>query len=138
MTQTDGSDLSGIVIDDEFLIALDAAETLMEMGVRVTGRAQTYEDAVRQLTLGSPDFVILDLNLGAGGEGERLLPLIADKNCACVVVSGDRSACERTGRRFPGTAIIHKPAARFQLKKALNEAALRTGRTIMAAQATKG
>jgi two-component system, response regulator PdtaR len=60
-----------LVVEDEFLIALDLALLLQEHGWRVLGPAATVAEALRLLADERPDVALLDLNL----RGEPVTPV---------------------------------------------------------------
>ncbi len=60
-----------LVVEDEFLIAMDLALLLQEHGWRVLGPAATVAEALRLLQGGTPDVALLDLNL----RGELVTPV---------------------------------------------------------------
>lgn len=58
-----------LIVEDELIFALDLKQTLTSMGYRVLGLASTQVDAVKQAVEKRPDLVLMDINLGAGGDG---------------------------------------------------------------------
>ena len=60
-----------LVVEDEFLIAIDLALLLQEHGWRVLGPAATVAEALRLLADERPDVALLDLNL----RGELVTPV---------------------------------------------------------------
>ena len=78
-----------LVVEDEFLIALDVAEVLREMGCEVVGPANDLRTAMRLMRSVSPDLAVIDLNLGRGMGGETLVRLLEASGCRCLVLSGD-------------------------------------------------
>jgi two-component system, response regulator PdtaR len=60
-----------LVVEDEFLIAMDLALLLQEHGWRVLGPAATVAEALRLLADERPDVALLDLNL----RGELVTPV---------------------------------------------------------------
>ena len=63
--------LSVLVVEDEFLLALDLQHTLEEAGYRVMGPARKVAEAIGLLKANAPDVAILDVNL----LGERVTPV---------------------------------------------------------------
>ena len=58
-----------LIVEDELIFALDLKQTLTSLGYRVLGLASNQEDAVRQAVAQRPDLVLMDINLGPGGDG---------------------------------------------------------------------
>lgn len=74
MSSTPGSQVNGecytvLIVEDELIFALDLKQTLIGLGYRVLGIASNQEDAVRQALAHRPDLVLMDINLGPGGDG---------------------------------------------------------------------
>ena len=63
-----------LVVEDEFLIALDLEQLLRRHGWRVLGPAATVAAALRLLAGETPDVALLDVNLG----GELVTPVAAE------------------------------------------------------------
>jgi two-component system, response regulator PdtaR len=63
-----------LVVEDEFLIALDLELLLRRHGWRVLGPAATVDQALRLLRGAMPDVAVLDVNLG----GELVTPVAAE------------------------------------------------------------
>lgn len=61
--------LTVLVVEDEALIAMSLADTLMAAGFGVAGPVGTVASALDQIARGQPDFVILDITLGQETSG---------------------------------------------------------------------
>ena len=120
-----------IIVEDAPLIALDLAETMREMGFDVRATAFTHEQALAEIERWVPQFAVVDLHLGVGeegaGKGESLLSLLVGRGCRCLVFSGDESACEMVARRYPGVAVLSKPAQPERLMSEIEKLRNRTG-----------
>ncbi len=68
-TQTQGRGAKVLLVEDERIVALDLKMSLEDMGYVVTGMGASEEEAVRMATEHQPDMVLMDINLGAGGDG---------------------------------------------------------------------
>lgn len=104
-----------LVVEDNALLALDIVRTLEDRGLRVVGPCLSYRDALVAIARERPHYAVLDLNLGRGDlrpgyEGERLLAVLRDAGCRCVVHSGHRGASERLADSLPHLIVIPKPA----------------------------
>ena len=61
-----------LLVEDEYMIAADLAQTLESFGVEVVGPAGSVEDALRLIDAGERiDAAVLDINL----RGERVYPV---------------------------------------------------------------
>src|SRR3954447_17956669 len=60
-----------LVVEDEFLIAMDLELLLRRHGWRLLGPAATVGEALRLLRSGTPDVALLDINL----RGEPVTPV---------------------------------------------------------------
>lgn len=60
-----------LIIEDEYVIALDIAELVRTCGHRVVGIATNHTDAVALAKTKNPGLILADVNLGAGGSGRE-------------------------------------------------------------------
>lgn len=116
-----------LVVDDEFLIAMDVAEVLREMGYEVLGPASDLRAAMRLIRQVAPDMAVIDLNLGRGLGGETLVRLLEACGCHCLVLSGDDERCRSVRERFPLCQVVAKPAPPRRLKVEVDRLARRAG-----------
>lgn len=68
-TQIKGRGTKVLVVEDERIVALDLKMSLEEMGYVVSAMGASESDALRLATEHQPDMVLMDINLGAGGDG---------------------------------------------------------------------
>ena len=114
-------EVRALVIDDEYLIAQDAAETMSEMGFTRIGSALSYDEAVAEIDREPPSVALIDLNLGLGESGERLMPLLARHGCVCLIFSGDEAALERAAKQYPEWPTLRKPVPKKALQLAIQQ-----------------
>lgn len=69
-----GGGFSVLVVEDEFLIALDLEMVLERNGHRIVGPAGSVEEALRLLERARPDVAVLDMNLHS-----RLVTPVAER-----------------------------------------------------------
>lgn len=62
----DFSEATVLLLEDQLVIALDAEEMLMSIGIPNVITLATAEEALRQITRVLPDMAVLDVNLGSG------------------------------------------------------------------------
>src|SRR3954468_20973420 len=90
MNETSNLNLGGrrvLVVEDEYLLAMDLTERLQELGVEVIGPAATVGGAIVLLEANQVDGAILDINI----RGERVYPVadrLKQKNIPFVFTSG--------------------------------------------------
>jgi diguanylate cyclase (GGDEF)-like protein/PAS domain S-box-containing protein len=68
-TQIKGRGAKVLVVEDERIVALDLKMSLEDMGYVVTGMVASETEALRMATEFPPDMVLMDINLGLGGDG---------------------------------------------------------------------
>lgn len=95
-----------LVVEDEFLVALDLEAELEEMGALVTC-VSTLRQATGQAKTGNFDAAIVDLNL-QGEESYPVADLLREQHVPFVFHTGqgERSALMR---RYPGVTVCNKP-----------------------------
>ncbi len=111
-----------LIVEDDFLIAMDLEMTLERHGWRVLGPAPSVKDALRLLETERPDVALLDVDLG----GEMVTPVaVALRRLQVPFVLS--SAC---GPRVLGAIDVlaeapnvGKPASERRLLAALAQAA---------------
>lgn len=101
--------ISVLVVEDEFTIALDIRERLIQMGHDTVNIASDYNKALPFLFDNSPDIVLLDINLGKGKSGIDLAKLINEKlNIPFIFLTAysDDSNFEKAQKTHPMGFII--------------------------------
>ncbi|QCP86265.1 response regulator [Cereibacter sphaeroides] len=115
--QTQG--LRVLVVEDEFLIAIDLQLMLEDVGCTVLGPVGTVDDALRILDETRPDVVSLDLNL----RGQSSVP-VAEKLRALeipfIVTSAYRTFDFTGGESLTDVTVIGKPVQPRMLIEALS------------------
>ncbi|WP_119156938.1 EAL domain-containing protein [Caldimonas tepidiphila] len=59
------------IVEDERIVALDLKTSLEALGFTVVGVCASEQDALETARTQSPDVVLMDINLGVGGDGTR-------------------------------------------------------------------
>jgi CheY-like chemotaxis protein len=114
---TNFSRLSVLLVEDEFLIALDAEQLLRELGVKSVEIAATIKAAEKRANEGAFDLAVLDLNLN----GELSLPiaeLLRQRGIPVVFATGYELK-NRPLSGFETDVYITKPYTGERLQKAL-------------------
>jgi CheY-like chemotaxis protein len=106
-----------LILDDNSLIALDLAETLVELGGAVVGPAFTLAGA-RQLIEREPiDAALLDITIGSA----KSWPIADDlvrRNIPFMFLTGYGQLDEQQ-RRYPQATSLSKPYTREEIRDAL-------------------
>lgn len=112
-----------LLVEDEYIIALDAEEILKELDVGRTSVVGTFDDAQRVLESQSFDLVILDVNLN----GKKSFPLaiaLEQRGTPFVFASG-YTLSQRADMGLANAIWVSKPYDKEGLKAALNQALLK-------------
>jgi DNA-binding LytR/AlgR family response regulator len=102
-----------LILEDDVLLALEAAETLEEIGAVVVGPAHRVDAALALLDTVRPDAALLDVNI-IGFTSAPVAKRLADENIPFVLATGYGQQSGITG----SCAVIDKPYNRKQLHEA--------------------
>jgi CheY-like chemotaxis protein len=107
-----------LLLEDEFVIAIDAEEILKDLGAASVETASTLPEAERLAASGRFDVAMLDVNIN----GEMSLPLaesLRDRGVPVVLATG----YEMREDAWAGfSACVRKPYTRDELVRALTAA----------------
>jgi DNA-binding response OmpR family regulator len=101
---------SVLIVEDEFLIALDLKLMLEGAGWRVIGPAATVRDALRLLETELPSVALLDVNLGR----EMVAPVaevLKERGVPFALASAYEMAERYGGAVLAGVPNVGKPAS---------------------------
>ena len=109
-----------LVVEDEFLIAMDLEQLLRRHGWRVLGPAATVDQALRLLAGETPDVALLDVNL----RGERVTPVAEALRARGVpfVLASAYERPEATAPALAGAPKLGKPTNERRLVATLRSA----------------
>ena len=113
--------LAVLVVEDEFLIAMDVEAILEDHGYVVLGPVGSVEEALRLLEEGRPDVAVLDVNL----RGQLVFPVakrLQVLNIPFVIASAYRSMKFDGAGAVSGAENIDKPIQERRLLEALSRA----------------
>ncbi|MEZ0283141.1 response regulator [Methyloceanibacter sp.] len=117
-----GSRSRVLIVEDEFLIALDLEAAMSGLGFEICGLAPNGDKA-RSLAMDhQPDVVLVDVYLGGAREGietARWLRDVCDASVVFVTAHTDAATVERIKEVVPGSPILSKPVYREHLAKAV-------------------
>jgi CheY-like chemotaxis protein len=109
-----------LVVEDEFIIALDVAETVRDLGYALEGPYEGKEGAFRAIEEELPDCAILDV-FTSDGEVYPLADALTDAGVPIIFHSGHVSPSE-VRQRYPGAWACAKPCSPDKLIDVLQEA----------------
>ena len=109
----DGDRPTVLVVEDEFIIALDLSETVRDLGLRVEGPFADKENAFIAIDRHMPDCAILDVKT-ADGEVYPLADALADAGVPLIFHSG-HIAPKELAERYPQAQTCAKPCPPDQL-----------------------
>lgn len=96
-----------LVVEDEFIIALDLTETVQDLGYAIDGPYADRENALKAVSRHLPDCAILDVNIRDG----EVYPLADVLEAAGVPIIFHTSQAEprEVKRRYPRSLACPKP-----------------------------
>jgi DNA-binding response OmpR family regulator len=97
-----------LIVEDDVMVADMLEESLVAAGFVVCGLAHTTAKAIEMAEIHRPELAIIDINLGAGGDGGDIPRLLRPNWSIGILFAsgiGDRDQLFLAG----GTALIVKP-----------------------------
>jgi DNA-binding response OmpR family regulator len=100
-----------LVVEDDFLVAMQMESALIEAGFEVAGIAATGEDAIELALTERPRLVVMDIRLAGDRDGiDTALQLFAQQGIRCIFATAHH---DEQSRRRAAPAIplgwLHKP-----------------------------
>jgi CheY-like chemotaxis protein len=120
-----------LIVEDEILTADYMQHLLLELGHEVCGHAINTDSALRLAKTCQPDLVLMDVNLGRGGDGITAAQQILERfgiRSLFVTAYGDRVTMARAQSAGP-LGIVVKPFDKQRLAEAIAAARQKFGRT---------
>lgn len=114
-----------LIVEDEFLIALDLEAAMTGLGFEICGLAPNGEEARSLAMSHQPDVVLVDVYLAGAREGietARWLREVCDVSVVFVTAHTDNATIERIKEAVPGSPILSKPVYRERLAEAVAKA----------------
>jgi DNA-binding NtrC family response regulator len=109
-----------LVVEDEFIIALDLSETVEDLGYALEGPFPDRRGAFRAIAADMPDAAILDVRTG-DGEVFPLADALTQAGVPIIFHSGHIGS-EDVAERYPSAWTCAKPCPPDKLIVALQEA----------------
>ena len=76
-----------LLVEDEFLIALETEAVLRDLGCRDIYSAANVREALQEITERPPDFAVVDINLG-GEQSWPVLQALAERRIPFAITTG--------------------------------------------------
>lgn len=116
---------SVLIVEDDFLIALNAELALKDAGYEPIGPVRDEAKAIEVALSEKPDIVLLDLHLANGGSGQRVAEKVAQATSTAIIfMSGNLTPDMRKALAvFEPAGMVGKPYSDAQLLRAVQEAA---------------
>jgi CheY-like chemotaxis protein len=111
--------LSVLLVEDEFMVALDAEQMVKELGAAAVEVVSTFEAAERRARDGQFDLVLLDVNLN-GRLSYPLAEAIGRRGIPVILTTGYELRDQPDVPR--GAVCLAKPYTVQRLKEALSQA----------------
>ena len=111
-----------LIIEDEFLIALDLEETMFKLGFDICALAPSARKARSLAMHNPPDVALVDVCLEGGREGieiARWLREVCQVPIVFVTAQRDEATVERIHEQVPGAPVLSKPVFRHTLAGAV-------------------
>ena len=114
---------SGLVIEDEAIIAMDIEAIVEGMGHRVTANARTHAEAVDMAAAERPDLILADIHLADNSSGvEAVNEILAQFGAIPVIFITAYPERLLTGERPEPAFLINKPYTEEQVRSAVSQA----------------
>src|SRR6516165_12727652 len=119
MARSQPSRPTALIIEDEYLIALDLERAMADLGYEVCLAAS--ESKARSLAMQDhPDIVLMDVCLGREGiETGRWLRAVCGTSVVFVTSVVDANTVQRIHEQVPGAPVVAKPFNRDSLARAV-------------------
>lgn len=123
----EGRQKSVLIVEDEFLIALDMEAALQDAGFSVCGIAATEAEALALARSDRPDIALVDLHLADGVTGLSVGAALVDRGTRVIFVTANPALV--AGRVAGALGVVTKPADTGTLLDVVGWAALGGGQT---------
>lgn len=106
-----------LLVEDEFLIALDAEHMLRELGASEISVACNFDEAQQLISTNTFDLALLDVNLN----GQKSFPLAQQlfRRGTAIVFATGYNLDHQPMEGYEGGAVVLKPYTALSLRKAL-------------------
>ncbi len=98
-----------LVVEDEFVIALDLSQQLEDAGFEICGLASNTPKALSLIDSDPPDVALLDVNLGAGQTSYDIARMLMQQEIPFAFLSG--YSIDQLLPEFEEVPILAKPCS---------------------------
>ncbi|MFD2265525.1 PhyR family response regulator anti-anti-sigma factor [Lacibacterium aquatile] len=98
-----------LIIEDEFVIAMDISNLVTTAGHRVVGIASDHMSAVKLAKEKKPGLILADINLGTGGSGNEAVAEILESHDVPVIFVTAYPERLLTGSQIEPNYVLTKP-----------------------------
>ncbi len=113
-----------MIVEDEYIIALDLKAIIESLGYNVCAVATSGEESIQLATKSRPDLVLMDIRLKGRMDGIRAAQII--KNTIDIPViyltAYNTASKEIQSRMPPGSLFIQKPFSSEELREVIDTA----------------
>ncbi|WP_159965103.1 response regulator [Profundibacterium mesophilum] len=114
-----------LVVEDEWLIAMDISEQLEEVGYHIVGPAHSVKEALALIDSDLVDLALLDINL-AGEQSFDIAARLEREGIPFAFLTGNTATAH--SRNFSAAAVLSKPVQSAELVECVHSIApLRVG-----------
>lgn len=112
-----------LIVEDDFLIALDLQMHVEDLQHRVVGVAKDFAECRALLEKAKPDLAFMDLRLANGESGEDVARwLFVEHGVRCVFMSGNLDAATRERlKALDPIAMLGKPSLPHLVSEAVRK-----------------
>ncbi|MEX0686802.1 MAG: response regulator [Balneolales bacterium] len=107
-----------LIVEDNFLIALDIQELLTSAGFHITDTVASGEEAIKKTLELKPDLILMDIGLKGSMDGIEAVNRIRDhRNIPVIFLTGNSDQLRRRNIKDP---YISKPFTTEELQELIN------------------
>ena len=124
MARSLGAHRRALIVEDEYLCALNLAADMQELGFASCDLAANGQDAFLQAMENTPDIVLMDVNLEGGREGieaARWLREVCNIPIVFITAHTDFDTVKRIHQQVPDAPVIAKNLYRDRLARTVAE-----------------
>lgn len=123
MRGTEPEDLGILIVEDEFLIALELESSLLDAGYRVVGIAVTAKEAVAMARSEQPDLAVMDIRLADRSDGVEAAVELFDTFGIRSIFASAHADAETRKRAAPAKPVgwVQKPYSAEALIRLIRE-----------------
>ena len=86
-----------LIVEDDFLVAVDVETALLDAGFHVVGVAESAERAVELAALQKPTLILMDIRLAGGSDGiDAAIRIYREQGIRCVFASAHTDTITRS------------------------------------------